>query len=577
MKKHKLFKLMITLCVICMLNSIIVFGSVLQPIGETTDSLSEQPVFEVTDKPIDSETESQLKSKIIQNDAREGIVKIVTGYEFADTSFDLWTVGYGFLVTKEHVITSRNTAVLDQTGVLYKNVVGKRGANYQKLGINLNDYQETLKHVRTYVLLENETKVEATVNQNAIGDSFVLLNLSSRINSKNVLTLSEDTLEDGMKLYAIGPYKIDPEQTKLSDVQPAKKTDFFGKLSEVTKHRKNGTSEYVEFKGNFTHLTLAPGCPLVSKDQVVVGLITDGVNGNGSAVDIQTIEKFLDAANIEYGAVKSNVPSQTDTSTLQKLVNEIASMDISGYTHESLSALNDELINSKKLLAEPNVSGNRVEKEYESLKLAYSKLQKIDYTGLYIRIGAIAGGVVVLIIILIFVKKKIHNIGKDEFEIEDERREKEEEKERKKREKEKNHHNDQVVNTNYDHRNTDLDSDSDEDKTGVLDGATGILHENAMKAWLVHESGNRITINKNKFTIGKSKGVDYRINNNTVSRNHCRILMSNDKFYVEDLGSTNGTFIDDEQLSENLPTIIQNGQKLKLSDEVFTFEISGGS
>ena len=110
-----------------------------------------------------------------------------------------------------------------------------------------------------------------------------------------------------------------------------------------------------------------------------------------------------------------------------------------------------------------------------------------------------------------------------------------------------------------------------------MDGQTGVLHENTTKAWLVHESGNRITVNKNRFIIGKAQGVDYRINNNTVSRNHCRILMRGDEFYVEDLGSTNGTFIDGEQLSESVPTKITNGQSLTISDEHYTFEISGGS
>ena len=566
-KMHRLITLIIALCLICNLNFLIVYGSVLQPSSDTGTNTN----IVTADS---EENQSKLSEKIIQNDARKGIVKIVTGYEFEDTSFDKWVVGYGFLITKEQVIASRNVAVIDQNGVLYRQITGKRGPNYAKLGINLNDYQTTIKHVRTYILLD-EGKVEAQVDPNAIGDSFALLNLSQRINSKDVLTLSEDPMEDGAKIYAIGPYKIDSEDAKPSDIKPAQKTDFFGKLSSVTSHRRNGLSEYVEFKGNFQQYTLAPGCPLVTKDQVVVGLITDGVKGNGSAVDIMTIEKVLDQANVEYSAVKANAPvATTDTKQLEDLIADIQTIDTSIYTHESLQRLSDELVTAKQLLTERGVSSNRIEKEYEALSEAYAGLTKIDHKSFYIKIALIIIGIVVLVVIAMFVTRMIHNMGKDEFELEDERMERQAEKERRKQEKKaKDHEN--IVNTNYDNRAPE--NDTGEDKTGVLDGQTGVLHENTTKAWLVHESGNRITVNKNRFIIGKAQGVDYRINNNTVSRNHCRILMRGDEFYVEDLGSTNGTFIDGEQLSESVPTKITNGQSLTISDEHYTFEISGGS
>jgi Na+-transporting methylmalonyl-CoA/oxaloacetate decarboxylase gamma subunit len=389
-------------------------------------------------------------------------------------------------------------------------------------------------------------------------------------------------MEDGMKVYAIGPNKTDSEEAKFSDILPAQKTDFFGKLSEVTSHRKSGLSEYVEFKGNFTHLTLVAGCPLITKDQVVVGMITDGTMGKGSAVDIKTIESVLDKANIEYIVVSANAPiNPPDTEVLEKLLNDVSTIDRSGYTKESLELLDEQVKASKALLEERSVSSNRVEKQYEALSQAYAGLRKVDHKAFYIKIALIVVVLIILVVVALFVRRFIHNMGKDEFEIEDEKLEKKAEKERKKQEKKAKHHEEKeeektnYVNTNYD--NHIPENDTGEDKTGVLDGQTGVLHENTTKAWLVHESGNRITVNKNRFIVGKAQGVDYRINNNTVSRNHCRILMRGDEFYVEDLGSTNGTFIDGEQLSENVPTKITNGQKLTLSDENFTFEVSGGS
>ena len=577
-KKQGLLTLFIVLCMVCSLNSMVVFGAVLQPVSDTNESVNASAntgmdtITVKDDTDASEENESKLAEKIIQNDARNGIVKIITGYEFEDTSFDKWVVGYGFLITKQQVIADRNVAVIDQNSNLYRTITGTRGPMYSRLGINLNDYQTTIKHVRTYILLD-EGKVEAQANPNAIGDSFALLDLSQRINSKDVLTLSEDPMEDNTKIYAIGPYKIDSDDAKVGDIKPAQKTDFFGKLSSVTSHRRNGLSEYVEFKGNFQQYALAPGCPLVTKNQVVVGLITDGVKGNGSAVDIMTIEKVLDQANVEYIVDKPDQEDLPNTSELEKLIADYQKIDTSIYTKESVQNLNDELTNAKKLLSERGVSSNRIEKEYQLLSAAYAGLTKVDHKAFYIKIVLIVVVIIVLVVVAMFVAKLIHNRGKDEFEIEDERMEREAEKEKRKQErKAKKHEN--VVNTNYDNRAPE--DDSGEDKTGVLDGQTGVLHENTKKAWLVHESGNRITINKNRFLIGKAQGVDYRINNNTVSRNHCRILTSGDDFYVEDLGSTNGTYIDGEQIG-NVPTKITNGQQLVISDEHYTFEISGGS
>ena len=43
--------------------------------------------------------------------------------------------------------------------------------------------------------------------------------------------------------------------------------------------------------------------------------------------------------------------------------------------------------------------------------------------------------------------------------------------------------------------------------------------------------------------VGRQKGCKLRIPSGTVSRQHCRLLFEDDRLYVEDLNSANGTFI----------------------------------
>ena len=61
--------------------------------------------------------------------------------------------------------------------------------------------------------------------------------------------------------------------------------------------------------------------------------------------------------------------------------------------------------------------------------------------------------------------------------------------------------------------------------------------------------------------IGRDAGVDYPISNETVSGRHVRLSFHHNQWWVEDLNSTNGTFLNDERLST--PTIIISGDYLR--------------
>lgn len=84
-----------------------------------------------------------------------------------------------------------------------------------------------------------------------------------------------------------------------------------------------------------------------------------------------------------------------------------------------------------------------------------------------------------------------------------------------------------------------------------------------------------INVNKTKFYIGKSvNGNDYFISDNSaISRKHMYIEIIEDKYFVVDIGSTNGTYIDDRRIGSNIPTELKVGQRLRLADDEFLFEV----
>jgi pSer/pThr/pTyr-binding forkhead associated (FHA) protein len=60
-------------------------------------------------------------------------------------------------------------------------------------------------------------------------------------------------------------------------------------------------------------------------------------------------------------------------------------------------------------------------------------------------------------------------------------------------------------------------------------------------------------------TVGRHPESDIFLNDVTVSRHHCRFVVSDDQLTVEDSGSTNGTYVNEERVDES---------RLDVGDEV---------
>ena len=70
-------------------------------------------------------------------------------------------------------------------------------------------------------------------------------------------------------------------------------------------------------------------------------------------------------------------------------------------------------------------------------------------------------------------------------------------------------------------------------------------------------------------TLGRNPTNDYRVHDSTVSSFHCEIVLSDDSVLVRDLGSTNGTFIDNQPVHE---AHLEPGQVLRLGSAELRLE-----
>ncbi len=75
---------------------------------------------------------------------------------------------------------------------------------------------------------------------------------------------------------------------------------------------------------------------------------------------------------------------------------------------------------------------------------------------------------------------------------------------------------------------------------------------------------------KGELTIGRADKCHIIIDDNYVSQAHARIYPNNGTFFVEDLGSTNGTYLNRKRITT--PSELQRGDKLKIGKTVLEMQ-----
>lgn len=90
-------------------------------------------------------------------------------------------------------------------------------------------------------------------------------------------------------------------------------------------------------------------------------------------------------------------------------------------------------------------------------------------------------------------------------------------------------------------------------------------------------SGNPIAVRGSEYVIGRSKLADGCIPGNPrIGRKHCKILKQDGKFYVMDLESRNGTYLNHTQIKPHSAYALSEGMILSLADASYAVHIRTG-
>ncbi len=85
--------------------------------------------------------------------------------------------------------------------------------------------------------------------------------------------------------------------------------------------------------------------------------------------------------------------------------------------------------------------------------------------------------------------------------------------------------------------------------------------------------GKKFNLDRPSLIIGRSSKADIQIDQESVSRNHCKIINTGKTIMLRDLGSTNGTYINDELVDEY---VLRDGDFIKIGRCIFKF-LSGSN
>lgn len=85
-----------------------------------------------------------------------------------------------------------------------------------------------------------------------------------------------------------------------------------------------------------------------------------------------------------------------------------------------------------------------------------------------------------------------------------------------------------------------------------------VIHTEGARPRTVPVSGNMV--------MGRAPECELPLDDTFVSQQHARLFAKNGSWYVEDLGSTNGTFVNDQRLAA--PAMVQPGDRVRVGTTV---------
>jgi diguanylate cyclase (GGDEF)-like protein len=96
-----------------------------------------------------------------------------------------------------------------------------------------------------------------------------------------------------------------------------------------------------------------------------------------------------------------------------------------------------------------------------------------------------------------------------------------------------------------------------------------VAHEAALVVIYGMDLGKKYNLDKKTVIVGRSSKCDIQVDQESISRNHVKLLNKDEDIALRDLGSTNGTYVNDKLMVTE--TILCDGDLIKIGRTIFKF------
>ena len=85
-----------------------------------------------------------------------------------------------------------------------------------------------------------------------------------------------------------------------------------------------------------------------------------------------------------------------------------------------------------------------------------------------------------------------------------------------------------------------------------------------------------ISLNVPRLTIGRALDNQLVLSDGSVTAHHAEVRPEGHGYYIIDLGSSAGTFVNEQQIYPNIPQALQSGDRVRIGNVRLTYDTSGG-
>jgi pSer/pThr/pTyr-binding forkhead associated (FHA) protein len=91
----------------------------------------------------------------------------------------------------------------------------------------------------------------------------------------------------------------------------------------------------------------------------------------------------------------------------------------------------------------------------------------------------------------------------------------------------------------------------------------------------LRSSQRQLPLGLEQIAIGRMPDNQVVLSDPSVSSHHAEIHLKEQRYWITDLGSTNGTFVNSQRLDPQVPCLLDPGNIIRIGNTTFTYEVNG--